>query len=152
MIQRLINLLKEPVQITSRTSLKKLRFTSRHIKLAIAFAIAPLFWALLYFFTRQVSNLSWPFLFPREYLTQALIFPILEEVVFRKILQGYFYELSSGQKSWHGISNANILASLIFGCTHLIYHSYIWAMAVLISCLPRPRRRDVSPNWRSRSG
>ncbi len=123
------------VQTNSRTSLKILHLSINHIKLAIAFTIAPIFWAFFYLFTHQVSNLTWPIAFPREYLTQAMLLPVLEEIVFRKILQGHLYELPWGQKSWCGISNANILVSILFGCFHLIYHSYVWAIAVILPSL-----------------
>jgi membrane protease YdiL (CAAX protease family) len=130
--------------------LKKSHWTNRETILILAFSIAPLFWLLMYSVTGQVSDLTWPVNFPREYLFNVVIFPILEEIVFRKVLQGKLYELPMGQRSWHGISNANMLTSITFVCFHLFSHSIAWALATFIPSLIfgffRDRYKQIKPS------
>lgn len=121
----------------------------RHGLLILAFAIAPIFWLLFYLVTGHISHYQWPLLFPKEFLIKTLAFPIVEELVFRKVVQGNLYLTAWGNRSWHGISNANLITSILFGCFHLIGHSFLWAAATIIPSLIfgffRERYQQIKP-------
>ena len=65
----------------------------------------------------------------------VIIYPVLEEVVFRGLIQGLLLQHSIGIKQWRGISVANILSSLAFVLSHLIYHSLPWSLIIIIPSL-----------------
>jgi len=57
----------------------------------------------------------------------ALVFPVLEELAFRGFLQSAVYRTKWGPQTRLGLSNANILTSLVFAGMHLLQHAPIWA-------------------------
>lgn len=121
----------------------------KHALLILAFALAPVFWLFFYLWIGKIADLHWPLIFPKEFLVKVLVFPILEEVVFRKFLQGRLHSTSWGKNHRHGISNANLITSLVFSCFHLVSHSWLWAAAVVIPSLVfgffRDRYRQIKP-------
>jgi len=67
------------------------------------------------------------------------IFPILEEIVFRGLIQESLQQLFANNHIrtlliWP-ISSANVLTSLLFSSSHLWAHSILWALATLIPSL-----------------
>lgn len=60
-----------------------------------------------------------------------LVYPVLEEIIFRGGLQTWLSERTA-KTSWYGISLANILTSLVFASAHLLYHPTVWAASVFI--------------------
>lgn len=56
--------------------------------------------------------------------------PVLEEFLFRGVLQGQFLRPWWGRKSFWGISAANTLTAVLFVLLHLVHHAPIWALAV----------------------
>lgn len=63
----------------------------------------------------------------------AIAFPLLEEIVFRGLIQG---ALLRRLRSRIGpFSLANIATSLLFVAAHLLYHTPLWAVAVFIPSL-----------------
>lgn len=99
-----------------------------------AIICGPAFWALLWFAGQSVA--------PLERLSQAwwplmmvvLIYPVLEEVVFRGGLQPWLSE-KLGDKRRLGISQANVLTSLVFTAMHFLYHPPLWAAGVFAPSL-----------------
>ena len=92
------------------------------------------FWLLLWCFVpvwpmavRQV--LSWNF------LALTIWQPCLEELVFRGFLQGQLHRQAWGQRTWRGITVANVTASLLFMVGHWWHHPLHWAIAVMIPSL-----------------
>ena len=61
--------------------------------------------------------------------------PFVEELLFRGLLQGQLLRLSWARRTWHGISAANGMASLVFTAIHFLYHPPLWAVAVLLPSL-----------------
>lgn len=99
-----------------------------------AFMAAPLFVVALFLVSPPgVSVVISSLLVPM--LLLILVYPLLEEVVFRGMLQGGLLQWSLGKRRWVGMSLANLLTSLAFVSLHFIYHSPIWAMAVFIPSL-----------------
>lgn len=85
-----------------------------------------------------------------QLLVGILLYPVLEEVVFRGSLQGFF-RASSWLPEWTGtthigISSANILTSIVFTAFHFIGHSAGWAMLVIVPSLVFGWARDRYSN------
>lgn len=108
---------------------------------------ALVFWAVFYLCVpagNLPSNIQ-----PLNILLAVLIYPVLEEAAFRGWLQGRFLAWTSGQKKWQGISLANLLTSLAFMSVHFFYHSWWWALAVIVPSLVfgyfRERYQSILP-------
>jgi len=76
--------------------------------------------------------LSWVLYQPLLFLQIAFVYPILEELVFRGLLQGRMGKYPMGHRRLGFISVANIITSLLFVLFHLLSHSTLWAIAVFI--------------------
>lgn len=73
--------------------------------------------------------------------------PLLEEILFRGIIQGQLRSLSWTGATWLGLSGANLMTSLIFCAFHLVHHDVLWALAVFVPSLVfgyfRDRYHDI---------
>jgi membrane protease YdiL (CAAX protease family) len=88
---------------------------------------APLFWTGLLLWEGTAPDLAWPAHAPGNFLKLALVFPVVEELAFRGFLQGALYKTAWGKRIRLGLSEANMLTSLIFALAHLFSHSPLWA-------------------------
>ena len=62
--------------------------------------------------------------------------PVLEELVFRGLLQGWLLQQPSvAQRNYAGISLANALTSGVFAAAHLLREPWPWAAATLLPSL-----------------
>ena len=68
-------------------------------------------------------------------LLLCLLQPLIEELIFRGVLQGELLRRSWGQKTWSGISAANGATSVAFTALHFVSHPPLWAAGVLIPSL-----------------
>jgi len=66
-------------------------------------------------------------------ITLSLLYPILEELIFRGYLQPWFYSRSNSVLLH--LSSANIFTSIIFSASHLLNHSPLWALSTMIPSL-----------------
>jgi membrane protease YdiL (CAAX protease family) len=64
-----------------------------------------------------------------------LLYPLVEEWVFRGILQGELLKQEWGKRRGIGVSNANLLTSIVFVLLHFINHPPLWAVAVFVPSL-----------------
>jgi len=70
----------------------------------------------------------------RLVLTLCVLAPLLEELVFRGLIQGYFRQHTQAKKTFVGISAANLLTSLLFVLMHwLTRDGYTAALVFLPS-------------------
>jgi len=80
----------------------------------------------------------------------ALIYPILEEIVFRGGIQTLLLERTPLRAKCLGISGANIVTSLLFSAAHLIHQTALWASLVFIPSIifgwARERYNRVIPS------
>ncbi len=97
-----------------------------------ALVAAPVFWVLLYILGVPTSE-SKPALKP--YLMIALVYPLLEEIVFRGGLQAMLLERPLFKKSQCQISLANVLTSILFAAMHLINQAPLFAASVFFPSL-----------------
>ncbi len=77
-----------------------------------------------------VSNLSplqW-----RLVLMLCVLVPVLEELVFRGLIQGYFRNWVWARGGWVGITAANLLTSLLFVLMHWLTRDGLTAMLVVL--------------------
>lgn len=66
-------------------------------------------------------------------LTLVLLFPIIEEILFRGFIQSFLAKRL--HQRWSIISLANVLSSILFVLAHFINHPPACALAVLIPSL-----------------
>jgi membrane protease YdiL (CAAX protease family) len=71
--------------------------------------------------------LPWHRILSMSFLLAVLWQPIVEELLFRGWLQGILSMCAWGQRTFVGVSIANILTSVIFSSAHLATHPLIWA-------------------------
>ncbi len=100
--------------------------------------------AILFWSAFRLLNLPSPadIIFPplsNTLLLLVFVFPVLEEIVFRGLIQESIQQLLSNNQLptliiWR-ISSANVLASLLFSASHLWTHSALWALAILVPSL-----------------
>ena len=93
--------------------------------LCLAFGITA--WSLFSFFLPLREEWSRVWSDPLTLLSVALLYPILEEIVFR----GLLLEFVARKTQWRIglLSAANLLTSLAFVAAHLIYQPWQWALA-----------------------
>jgi membrane protease YdiL (CAAX protease family) len=70
---------------------------------------------------------------PWPFLQLTLLFPILEEILFRGLLQGALARRFPRQLG--PLSHANLVTTALFVLAHLFAHSPSWAVAVFIPSL-----------------
>ncbi len=61
--------------------------------------------------------------------------PVIEEVLFRGIIQGQLIKNNWAKLNCYGFSLANAITSLLFMSMHLINHSVFWAVSVILPSL-----------------
>lgn len=82
-----------------------------------------------------VSDPAWPLALPGTFLLLVLVYPVLEELVFRGLLQGALLARPWGSRRWGPLSRANLLTALAFVALHTLYQPLGWALAVLAPAL-----------------
>jgi uncharacterized protein len=103
--------------------------------LGAAILAAPLFWLVLSFFAAPANNWLHPLSAPVLFLARAVVYPILEEMIFRGGIQGIFLTSGVGRLRWCGVSAANLITSLLFAAMHLLSHPAYWAAAAGVPSL-----------------
>lgn len=86
---------------------------------------------------------------PSAIFAATLLYPVLEELSFRGLLQGWLLDRLGGPRRHRAISLPNLLTSLAFGCAHLAAQPMLWAAATVIPSLVfghlRERHGSVLP-------
>jgi membrane protease YdiL (CAAX protease family) len=94
----------------------------------------PAAWLFLYLVLQPAPQWDWPLAAPLAYLMPALVYPVLEEIVFRGLIQELVHEYVS-PRSFGPVTAANLLTSLLFTAMHFIYHAPLWASLVFLPSL-----------------
>lgn len=98
-----------------------------HITL-IALALIPIpIWILL---APDESN---DHIFLQQWLSLVLLYPIVEELLFRGLIQPLIKKGVIGR--WSGVSYANVVTSIFFAASHLFTREPIWAAAMFFPSL-----------------
>ncbi len=112
-------------------------------------ALGPMVWlAIIGFLAFQ--PLPWHAIWSPAFLSVALWQPLVEELLFRGIIQGHVLQSIGRQKTWIGLSIPNVLTSLLFALAHLASHSLSWSLLVFVPSLcfgfVRDRFESVYPS------
>ena len=75
-------------------------------------------------------------------LLSVFYYPVLEEILFRGIVQGWISKRSWGSKQLFFLSVANWLTSLLFVVAHFWYQPVLWALMVIAPSLVYGYFRD----------
>ena len=68
-------------------------------------------------------------------LSLIIVYPVLEEIVFRGAFQSWLLGIKPLQPSLLGITLANVVTSIVFTGFHFINHSPLWAALVFFPSL-----------------
>ncbi|WP_372994298.1 JDVT-CTERM system glutamic-type intramembrane protease MrtJ [Marinobacter sp.] len=68
-------------------------------------------------------------------LSLILWAPVIEELAFRGVVQGWLSGNSWGKRGFAGLSCANLIAALLFSAWHLVYRADLIAWLVFIPAL-----------------
>ena len=99
-----------------------------------AIFLAVVCWFLYGFFITplQFNNIFNPITL---FLFSVLLYPIVEEIVFRGLLQEYFSKQAILNHVFIGISLPNIATSVLFALSHLWNQSPLWALLTFFPSL-----------------
>ena len=89
---------------------------------------------VLFFILHPSIQWGWPLLTPLVFLLPVLVYPVLEEIVFRGLIQELVHEYLS-KASLGPVSVANLLTSFLFTGVHFFYHPPLWAALVFFPSL-----------------
>lgn len=98
----------------------------RDRQLVAALAAGPLFWLSLFALGARPEDLGWPLRAPLDFVLPALVFPLLEEFIFRGGVQQLLRDVL-GTRGIGSLSAANLLTSVLFAALHFIHHPPLWA-------------------------
>jgi hypothetical protein len=107
----------------------------RDPQLWLALAAGPVCWLMLWWWSAATAALTWPLHDPTRFLLPALVYPLLEEIVFRGGMQPLLLRQPFFSRRWSGLSIANLVTSLAFAGLHLVAHTPLWAAAVFVPSL-----------------
>ena len=100
----------------------------------LALLAGPAAWLILYLVLQPDPQWGWPLVAPLAYLMPVLVYPVLEEIVFRGLVQELVHEYLSS-RCLGPLSVANLLTSLLFTAMHFLYHAPMWASLVFLPSL-----------------
>jgi membrane protease YdiL (CAAX protease family) len=73
---------------------------------------------------------SWPLL-----LSLVIWQPLVEEVLFRGLIQGQLAKRDWGKRAWLNISVANVITSVLFVVVHMFHNSPLFALTLFVPSL-----------------
>jgi len=112
-----------------------------------AILIALPVWATLYLQSSPTLDLTWPIQSPAIFLLLIVLYPLLEELVFRGLIQGECIRMSMLRQQFSGITLANFLTSTVFAAAHLFTHPFGMAVLVFLPSLAFGYFRDRYEGW-----
>lgn len=78
----------------------------------------------------------------QQLLWLAVIYPVVEEWVFRGVIQPRLWVTRMGRQACCRISLANLMTTLLFAAFHLFSHTPLWAALVILPSLVFGTFRD----------
>lgn len=108
----------------------------------VAVAAAPPVWLAGYLWFAPATDWAWPLHRPRELLYLGVLYPLIEEILFRGALQGWLRRRALLCRTLLGLSGANLLTSAIFTALHFIAHPPLAALSVFVPSLVFGHFRD----------
>lgn len=114
----------------------------RDPQLWAAVAAAPLVWAAGWVWFAPATDWAWPLRQPRDLLYLGVLYPVIEELLFRGVLQGGLRKHPIMCRTRGGLTQANLLTSAIFTALHFFAHPPLAALAVFVPSLVFGHFRD----------
>jgi len=74
-------------------------------------------------------------LLPLILFNSLIWFPVLEELLFRGVIQGQLLNRSKLASGFLGLSYANWITSMLFVAMHFVHHPPLWAVLVIVPSL-----------------
>lgn len=99
-------------------------------RFVLALLAGVVFWLALAWLGEPGPALGWAAL-----VSLVLLQPLIEELLFRGLLQGRLMARPWGRRQFGGFTLANLLVSLLFTALHFIGHPPLWAAGVLLPSL-----------------
>jgi membrane protease YdiL (CAAX protease family) len=100
----------------------------------VALALGPLVW--LSIALHPSMRISWAESVAYTTLLMVIVvLPVVEEIVFRGLMQDSLLKVSVFRAGKWGISNANVATSIVFAAFHLVHQPPLWAAAVFFPSL-----------------
>jgi len=90
---------------------------------------------------------AWVLAAPAQFFMLAAVQPVLEELVFRGLLQGWLREKGGFINAFLGVGLANVLTSVVFTALHFINHAPWMAASVFFPSLLFGYFRDRYDGW-----
>lgn len=94
----------------------------RDVRFWAAVGAAPTYWILLYLHETPRLDLRWPLRAPLAFALVALVYPVLEEIVFRGLIQNYARRLLRRELPGP-VTAANLITSILFAAVHVVAKS-----------------------------
>ncbi len=106
------------------------------IQYGAALLAAPIF-CLFYIeiFQHKSDDVYWLLSDGKSLLFLIFLYPIIEELIFRGMVQEYLYSKTNQQKLFVRLSVANLFTSLLFVLMHFVHHEPIWAILTFFPSL-----------------
>jgi membrane protease YdiL (CAAX protease family) len=117
-----------------RTTTAGLRILWQDPLFLVAVAAGLVIWLVMYFIQQPAVQWDWPIIRPWQFLLPVLLYPVVEEIIFRGLIQELVRDYIS-RHSLGPVTIANLLTSLLFTGLHFIYHAPLWAALVFFPSL-----------------
>ncbi len=106
------------------------------IQYGAAIIAAPIF-CLLYMeiFQHEVDDIYWLLRDGKSLFFLIFLYPVIEELVFRGMIQEYIAQKTTQRQLFLRLSLANLLTSILFVLMHFVHHAPIWAMLTIFPSL-----------------
>ena len=109
----------------------------------VAMAAGPACWFVIYLLQQPELQLAWPLAEPWQFLLPVVVYPVIEEIIFRGLIQELIFKfVSSG--SFGPVSMANLLTSILFTALHFIHQAPLWAALVFFPSLVFGHFKDTT--------
>lgn len=106
------------------------------IQYGAAILAAPLFVFLYNFiFQKKLIDLQLVSFDIRSLLFLILLYPVVEELAFRGVIQEFIASRTKQFRTFYFLSIANVVTSLLFVAMHFVHHTPLWATLVFVPSL-----------------
>jgi membrane protease YdiL (CAAX protease family) len=110
--------------------------TNLTLQFSAALLAAPLLCVLyIIIFEHEVSNVFWLFSNPERLFFLILLYPVVEELFFRGVIQESINKKTKKYANLLYFSVANSITSILFMCMHFVHHEPFWAALTLFPSL-----------------
>lgn len=107
---------------------------TRDPRFHLALLAGPVCWLVIYLWLQPELQLAWPLYSPLLFAMPVIVYPVVEEIIFRGLIQDLVYRYLSSA-TIGPVTLANILTSVLFTGLHFIYHPPLWAALVFFPSL-----------------